>query len=477
MKIIIFCFLLFVFGLANAQTDTINQVNAEGKKQGYWIIYGKTKPGSGFADSAIMEEGRYEANKKTGLWKIYYKDEMIKYQLEYKNNRPNGKFISYYVNGKVEEKGTWKQFHYVDTFYRYYPSGIPAQLKHFNSAGKTEGWSTYWFPTGEIELKFHTKNGVETSAEIIRNKSTSWKPKTISIENLCRCNLDTVADKTMLVSRKTGDTVNMFYIDFQYFVRLEGKYLKGNLFEGSCEIIKNYSSNTYAPIIRILKNGEILFYKDDKFLPFDENGDHTLYNKNKQIIETGFFKDGILIDGKKYIYDQNGLFDKIEIYKNGKYARDALPEENEVKLAPKNIIHTVEYFDECPCKANVTDTFHIIKNLKDKITLDGEFKNNQLYNGKCFQYKNDTTLFRIAIYEKGNYKCDEYILNYPYCKNTAIKDGYNKLYNSNKQLWKDGEFKNCQLYNGKQYLYDKNGLLLRILIYKNGKYFGDGQLD
>jgi antitoxin component YwqK of YwqJK toxin-antitoxin module len=58
-----------------------------------------------------------------------------------------------------------------------------------------------------------------------------------------------------------------------------------------------------------------------------------------------------------------------------------------------------------------------------------------------------------------------------------IKDGYQKLYDDQKRLVQDGEFKGGKLLNGKWYKYDKNGLILKVEIYKNGKYFADGQLD
>lgn len=57
------------------------------------------------------------------------------------------------------------------------------------------------------------------------------------------------------------------------------------------------------------------------------------------------------------------------------------------------------------------------------------------------------------------------------------KDGYAKLYDANKNLVQDGEFKGGKLFNGKYYRYDKNGLILKVEIYKNGKYFADGQLE
>jgi antitoxin component YwqK of YwqJK toxin-antitoxin module len=56
------------------------------------------------------------------------------------------------------------------------------------------------------------------------------------------------------------------------------------------------------------------------------------------------------------------------------------------------------------------------------------------------------------------------------------KDGYNKLYNSDEELWMDGKFKSGKLWDGKLYKYDSDGILLKIEIWKNGKYHSDGQL-
>lgn len=56
------------------------------------------------------------------------------------------------------------------------------------------------------------------------------------------------------------------------------------------------------------------------------------------------------------------------------------------------------------------------------------------------------------------------------------KDGYNKVYNENEELWLDGKFKNGKLWKGKLYKYDSDGILLKIEVWKNGKYHSDGQL-
>jgi antitoxin component YwqK of YwqJK toxin-antitoxin module len=56
------------------------------------------------------------------------------------------------------------------------------------------------------------------------------------------------------------------------------------------------------------------------------------------------------------------------------------------------------------------------------------------------------------------------------------RDGYNKLYNENDEIWMDGEFKNSKLWNGELFKYDSDGILLKIEIWKLGKYHSDGHL-
>lgn len=56
------------------------------------------------------------------------------------------------------------------------------------------------------------------------------------------------------------------------------------------------------------------------------------------------------------------------------------------------------------------------------------------------------------------------------------RDGYNKMYNDNDEIWMDGQFKNGKFWQGKLYKYDSDGILLKIEIWKNGRYHSDGQL-
>lgn len=50
------------------------------------------------------------------------------------------------------------------------------------------------------------------------------------------------------------------------------------------------------------------------------------------------------------------------------------------------------------------------------------------------------------------------------------------LYNSNKQITKKGCFKNFRLMDGEERIYDNNGVLVQIRIFKDFKYVGDAPL-
>jgi antitoxin component YwqK of YwqJK toxin-antitoxin module len=57
-----------------------------------------------------------------------------------------------------------------------------------------------------------------------------------------------------------------------------------------------------------------------------------------------------------------------------------------------------------------------------------------------------------------------------------VPNGYNKCYNDNDEIWQDGEFRNGQLWDGKVYEYDADGILLKVKVFKQGVYHSDGQL-
>ena len=60
---------------------------------------------------------------------------------------------------------------------------------------------------------------------------------------------------------------------------------------------------------------------------------------------------------------------------------------------------------------------------------------------------------------------------------TIDPDGYNKLYTRSLLIKWDGYYHHGKPWNGKKYIYDQNGLLIRIEVYKSGLYIGNGVID
>ncbi len=56
-------------------------------------------------------------------------------------------------------------------------------------------------------------------------------------------------------------------------------------------------------------------------------------------------------------------------------------------------------------------------------------------------------------------------------------EGYWKLYNNDKQISKDGVFSKNRLIEGKVYNYNRDGILTRIAVYKEGRYVGDAVIE
>ena len=65
----------------------------------------------------------------------------------------------------------------------------------------------------------------------------------------------------------------------------------------------------------------------------------------------------------------------------------------------------------------------------------------------------------------------------PRTKGSVFKpNGYNKVYNTDDEIWQDGEFLSGRLWDGKVYEYDSDGILLKVKVFKKGVYHSDGQL-
>lgn len=270
--------------------DTANRIDIDGKKQGKWILMGKHKPGTCYQPEQKVEEGKYQDNRKTGIWVEYYCNSNMKNKLTFVNGRPDGYAIMYHENGKISEEGNWKNQRWVGNYKLYYENG---QVQHefvFNPSGKRDGAQKYFYDNGQIAIEGNFANGKESG--LIKEY------------------------------HENGD------------IKAEKNYADGN--------VDIASIKEYAPKKPIAKKSDepadnapkIVVSKDEApndgtkkpAGPMVLNGQQILYNKNKQITKDGLFKDNRFMEGKAYIYDENGILTRVAVYKNGIYVGDTQAE-------------------------------------------------------------------------------------------------------------------------------------------------------
>ena len=69
------------------------------------------------------------------------------------------------------------------------------------------------------------------------------------------------------------------------------------------------------------------------------------------------------------------------------------------------------------------------------------------------------------------------VIRNPRTKGKAFDpNSYNKVYDENDQFLQIGDFKAGRLWDGKLYIYDADGILLKVKVFKEGVYYSDGQL-
>jgi antitoxin component YwqK of YwqJK toxin-antitoxin module len=285
---------IFLVGFIQAQSfelmgkDTINQVDATGKKQGKWVLYGKHKPGGCYAPDKKAEEGKYQDNRKTGSWLEYFCNGNVRSKLTFVNGRPDGYAQMFHENGKISEEGTWKNNRWVGNYKLYYDNG---QVQHefvFNSSGKRDGPQKYYYENGQVAIEGNFVGGKESG--LIKEYYENGDVK--AEKNFADGNVDLASIKEYQPKKPIPP--------------------------------KSDSPADNAPVIKV-KDDERpneAVKKEAAKGPLVLNGQYKLYNKNKQITKDGIFKDNRFMEGKAYMYDENGILQRVAVYKNGIYVGD-----------------------------------------------------------------------------------------------------------------------------------------------------------
>lgn len=274
-NLLFLCMSLFLT-LSSFGIDGQNQIDDNGKRQGYWVITGSMTTEKGYSAKAKVEEGEYLDNRKEGVWKKYWPSGTLKTEISYSSGKPKGKYSVYYKNGQLEEVGNWNKNKNTGEFKRFYENGNPQQEFFFSDNGKRNGVQKYFYENGQLEVIVSIINGKEDG--VMKRYYENGKLK---------------EEKTMT-----------------------GGVLSPNGIKSYDKNPKPYvaKSNSKAKESSMVTENERPNIKE-----FDPNGQNTLYNKRLQKTQVGIFKSGRLWEGRWYRYDTNGLLIKIEVYKQGRY--------------------------------------------------------------------------------------------------------------------------------------------------------------
>jgi len=172
----ILCF--FIICLQSfAQTDSLNRIDADGKKQGKWIRTGKDRPGGCYKSSQVVEEGRYINNVKNGLWTEYYCNGNKRTALEFIKGRPDGQATMYFENGTIEETGTWKNNRWIGKYQKFDSIGKLIIDTVFSLPQRKQ---TGYTPYNSINIYQGNKNTTDTVASgplILNGRQTLYNSK------------------------------------------------------------------------------------------------------------------------------------------------------------------------------------------------------------------------------------------------------------------------------------------------------------
>ena len=273
MKFILLSAAIILSQLAIAQNTT----DAQGKKQGNWVVYGKDKPDDGHCATCKVEEGKYVDGRKEGRWIKYFPDGVTpRLDAHYVGGQPNGDYIKYHENGVIKEKSSYHNRKQSGPFIIMNEQGIVTQEKTFDDNGQIQGVEKFYYDDGSIQMVITKKDGVAQGTS-----TTYWE------------NGDVKKEITFGPDGKALTTVNKEMVN-----------------PSTVKVVKGSGG----------PDGGSGIIKDGK--KYDRDGYNKLYNKADELWMDGNFKSGKLWDGKYYKYDSDGILLKIEIWKEGKYHSD-----------------------------------------------------------------------------------------------------------------------------------------------------------
>lgn len=284
-----------VFAGNDRNTDTINLVNRNGERNGWWILGSDSKPYvSGKAIKA--REGRYVNGRREGVWITYYEDGKTPRLIgEYADNRPSGAYFRFDRKGDLIQASAVPKRISAKQSVQVSNSFFSCRMM-FNQRDMVAGQV---FFTHDV---FHKKEAIQFWTESsIQSVKSSFS----------------IVDYSWLTANYTRILAVYTSIRTPKKMRVESAPVKVNNTPKAekPKVTPSKDLSYYYP--PLIKHPRVA-----KGLVFEPNGFNKLYTESSEIWVDGYFVNGRLNSGKIFIYDRDGVLLKVRVYKNGVYESD-----------------------------------------------------------------------------------------------------------------------------------------------------------
>lgn len=277
--------------------DTINVYDTKNKKQGTWIYFYDNKK------EKIRQKGIFVNDQKQGEWTTYYENGNIQSVVTFKENKPNGYTKSYYPGGQLQEEGNWQLNKWTGEYKFYYENGKVKYHWFFDYNGQRTGKQDYFYSNGQKQIEGEWLQGKETG--VIKEYHSNGKVSKIA-------NFE-------------GGKLNGSYSEYYEDGSIKTKVI---FIQGEADPQQSYAYRPPTKEEDKKKEDDAFsqvgkdFTKDTnetkQYRVFSGTGYFKFINENGQVDREGNFDRGVLIDGKKYIYDPNGKLLRTAIISGGK---------------------------------------------------------------------------------------------------------------------------------------------------------------
>jgi antitoxin component YwqK of YwqJK toxin-antitoxin module len=242
---------------------------------------------------------------------------------------------------------------------------------------------------------------------------------------------------------------------------------------------KDRPSSGYKPQVKIEEGNYVNGYKEGIWVKYYPDGKTAKLNGNyvnnrPYGAYSRFYENGKLKEQGNFSYNSfKGKY--IRNHSNGQPAYKASynstgKESGLVQYFYPNGQIELEYSMKDGKPTGTLQRYFSDGSLKEKTTFssDGKLQNVQKYETKKIIVQPTTTVKKPV---------SPPFVEKPRTKGLKFNpEGHNRLYNENDAIWIDGLFKGGQLWDGKVFEYDIDGISKKVRIFKKGKYHSDGQL-